>query len=119
MNQAHDLKKVASNECKNFVFPRVIGLTQNNEAQIMGNRPRQTITDFNVFDISMFSCMNLSNQLRTSVQHMCNNGMVDLKTEVHQQEPVDSETITNDLMTPIALHSEQILLWLFVYKLVY
>lgn len=108
INVSSNSNERESNECKNFVFPRVIGLTHNNEAQIMGNHPRQTSNDFNIFDISMFSCKNLSNQLRASVQHMCNNGEASFKNEVCLNESFTSDIINKHLTTPNVIdHTEQ------------
>lgn len=76
----------ASESYQNFVFPRLMGLTESNEARIMGERCRPVVSSIDQILVdSSYNNRVLSQRLKNSVRHMKNNSRIELKCRGRSQ----------------------------------
>jgi len=82
-------------ECQSFVFPRLMGLTQNNESRIMGENTRLLSPTDCTENVDCLNEAPLSQQLRNSIRHMRSNSKIQIKRRGRSQseisEPANDE----------------------------
>ena len=87
-------------ECQSFVFPRLMGLTQNNESRIMGEETRPLSPTDCTENVECLNEAPLSQQLKNSVRHMRSNSKIQIKRRGRSQseisEPAPDEELSDE-----------------------
>lgn len=85
---------MVEDEFQNFVFPKLIGVTGNNESILMGEKIRPSSPVDCTENVNCLNLVPLSQQLRNSVRHMRNNCKIQIKTSNRSSS---SETVESEI----------------------
>lgn len=89
---------VMKDEFQSFVFPKLIGVTANNESILMGEKIRPSSPVDCTENVNCLNAAPWSQQLRNSVRHMRNNCKIQIKTSNRSSSSETTEPeLTNSL----------------------